>query len=54
MNRSEAIKELEFLASCSYVDEFEPTEKEALKIAIEALRQLSSYEQTIVKLLDEL
>lgn len=40
MTREEAIKELEYLASCSYVDEFEPTEKEALKIAIDNLREV--------------
>ena len=39
MTREEAVRELEFLASCSYVDEFEPTEKEALKMAIQALKQ---------------
>ena len=39
MTREEAIKELEFLSSCSYVDEFEPTEEEALKMAIKALKQ---------------
>ena len=39
MTREEAVRELEFLASCSYVDRFEPTEKEALKMAIEALKQ---------------
>lgn len=39
MTRKEAIKTLEYLASCSYVDEFEPEEKEALKIAIEVLKQ---------------
>ena len=27
--------------TCSYVDRFEPAEKEALKMAIEALRQLN-------------
>ena len=39
MTREEAVRELEFLASCSYVDEFEPTEEEALKMAIKALKQ---------------
>ena len=39
MTREEAIKELEFLSSCSYVDRFEPTEKEALRIAINALKE---------------
>ena len=38
MNKTEAIATLEFLLSCSYVDEFEPDEKEALKMAIDALR----------------
>ena len=51
MGRKEAIEELEFLLSCSYVDEFEPTEKEALKMAINALELLTSYEHTIVKLM---
>ena len=39
MTREEAIKELEYLSSCSYVDRFEPTEKEALRIAINALKE---------------
>lgn len=51
MGRKEAIEALEFLLSCSYVDEFEPTEKEALKMAINALELLTSYEHTIVKLM---
>lgn len=51
MNRTEAIATLEFLLSCSYVDEFEPDEKEALKMAINALELLTSYEHTIVKLM---
>ena len=42
MTRSEAIDELKYLAACSYVDEFELTEKEALKMAIEALKQKTS------------
>lgn len=42
MTREEAIDELKYLAACSYVDEFEPTEKEALKMAIEALKQKTS------------
>lgn len=50
MDRKEAIEVLEFLESCSYVDEFEAAEKEALKMAIGALKQLTSYEQTIYKL----
>ncbi len=51
MTREEAIKTLEYLVSCSYVDEFEPDEKEALKMAIDALELLTSYEHTIVKLM---
>ena len=39
MTKQEALRELEFLVSCSYVDRFEPTEKEALKMAIKALEQ---------------
>ena len=45
MTREEAVRELEFLASCSYVDRFEPTEKEALKMAIDALKQEPKTEQ---------
>lgn len=51
MDRKEAIATLSFLLSCSYVDEFEPAEKEALKMAINALELLTSYEHTIVKLM---
>lgn len=40
MTIEEAIKELEFLASCSYVDEFESTETEALNMAIGVLKRL--------------
>lgn len=47
MERKEAIEYLKYLASCSYVDSFEPEEKEALNMAIGALKQLSSYEHTI-------
>ena len=39
MNNDEAVKVLEFLLSCSYVDEFEPEEKEALKMGIDALKK---------------
>lgn len=51
MNKTEAIATLEFLLSCSYVDEFEPDEKEALKMGINALRELASYEDTIATLM---
>lgn len=47
MTRNKAIDELKYLAACSYVDEFEPSEKEALNMAIAALKQLTSYEHTI-------
>ena len=39
MTREEAIENLEYLESCSYVDSFEKTEKKALKMAIKALKQ---------------
>lgn len=51
MGRAEAIKEIKFLMSCSYVDEWEDTEIEALRMAINALDLLTSYEHTIVKLM---
>lgn len=39
MTRQEALREVEFLVSCSYVDEFEPTEREALKMLIKEYKQ---------------
>ena len=51
MGRKEAIEVLKFLLQCSYVDEFLPEENEALKMAINALELLTSYEHTMVKLL---
>ena len=47
MTREEAIENLEFLESCSYVDSFEKTEKEALKMAIEALKTINDIKAEI-------
>lgn len=39
MTIQQAILELEFLISCSYVDSFEDSEKDALKVAIKVLNE---------------
>lgn len=44
MNRKEAIKVLKELFECSYVDSFEPEEKEALKLAIASLEIDEAYQ----------
>ena len=41
----EAVENLEFLLECNYVDSFEETEKEAIKIGIEALNHYDGDKQ---------
>lgn len=52
MKVKEAIEVLEFLESCSYVDEFEPSEKEALKMAINALKPKTAYWVVVIDEID--